>query len=398
MSTLGEAGWSNWSGTTRCRPQRQASPSSEADIVQSVRAAAAQGLGVRVAGSGHSHPPLVASQGVLLHLGGWAGIESCDPVAREAWVRAGSVIHDLGEPLRERGLAMENLGDVDVQALAGAIGTGTHGTGRRLGNLCTQVLGLRLVTASGECLECSASQAPELFEAARLSLGAIGVTSAVHLRLLPSYRLHEKIWREDVEEVLAGIDVRTAQHRHFEFFWLPQRDQAECKSLDPTDAEPDPLPDLRYERIDHSDRVLPSVREPKFVEMEYAVPAAQGPAAFLELRAMMRRRHPRVFWPVEYRSLAADEIWLSPAYRRETVTLSVHQGEGLPFRELFADAEAVFRNHQGRPHWGKWHHCSAEALRDLYPRWEDFHSVRRDFDPAGRFLNAYLKELFGEVS
>jgi FAD/FMN-containing dehydrogenase len=257
---------------------------------------------------------------------------------------------------------------------------------------------LRLVTAGGDLVDCSPSQADRLFEAARLSLGALGVTSSVRLRLLPSYRLHEKIWREEVDGMLARVDALAEEHRHFEFFWLPQRDRAECKTLDATDADPDPLPDLRYERIDHSERVLPSVREQKFVEMEYAVPAVEGPETFLELRAMMQRRHPEVFWPVEYRTLAEDEVWLSPAYRRETVTISVHQGEDLPFREFFADAESIFRSHRGRPHWGKWHHCDAETLSGLYPRWDDFHAVRREVDPHGRFLNPYLKELFGEVS
>jgi FAD/FMN-containing dehydrogenase len=393
-----DGGWSNWSGTVRCRPRRTLHPASEAEIVAAVRAAAAEGLSLRVAGSGHSHPPLVATAGLLLRLDRWCGIEACDSGARHALVRAGSVLHDLGAPLRERGLAMENLGDVDVQALAGALATGTHGTGRSLGNLCTQVLGLRLVGADGGILECSEREQERLFAAARLSLGTLGVTSAVRLRLLPAYRLHEHTWREDVEAVLGRLDALVAEHRHFEFFWLPARDRAECKSLDPTDAEPDPLPERRYERIDHSDLVLPSRREERFVEMEYALPAESGPQAFLELRRMMQQRHPEVLWPVEYRTLAADDAWLSPAFGRDSVTLSVHQGVGLPFRRLFADAEAVFRNHRGRPHWGKWHGCDAETLRGLYPRWEDFHALRRELDPEGRFLNDYLKVLFGEVS
>ena len=162
--------------------------------------------------------------------------------------------------------------------------------------------------------------------------------------------------------------------------------------------QPDPLPDRRYERIDHSHRVLPSLREERFVEMEYAVPAAAGPEALLELRELMRRHPPEILCPVEYRSLAADDVWLSPACGRDSVTLSVHQGAGLPFEAFFRDAEAVFRNHAGRPHWGKWHRCDAETLAGLYPHWEDFHAVRREVDPQGRFLNPYLKELFGEVS
>jgi len=390
--------WSNWSGTSHCRPARRLRPANEAEICDAVREAASAGLPLRVVGSGHSHPPLVATAGVLLDLERWKGIEAHDVASREARVRAGSVLKELGVPLRELGLAMENLGDVDVQTLAGALATGTHGTGHRLGNLCTQVLGLRLVTASGEAVDCSPAENRGLFEAARLSLGALGVTSVVHLRLLPAYRLHERIWREPLESVFERIEALTQQHRHFEFFWLPHRDQAECKILDATDAAPDALPDRPYERIDHSDRVLPSLREERFVEMEYAVPASSGPEALLELRHLMRSHHPEVLWPVEYRTLSADEVWLSPAYQRETVTISVHQGAGLPFQEFFADAEAVFRQHGGRPHWGKWHGCEAKTLAGLYPRWEDFLALRREIDPQGRFLNPYLKELFGEAS
>jgi FAD/FMN-containing dehydrogenase len=112
----------------------------------------------------------------------------------------------------------------------------------------------------------------------------------------------------------------------------------------------------------------------------------------------MRRRHPDVVWPVEYRTLAADEIPLSPAYGRATVTLSLHQGADLPYQDLFADGEAIFRNFQGRPHWGKLHSCKAAELRELYPLWDEFHALRRELDPHGRFLNAYLRELFGDAA
>jgi FAD/FMN-containing dehydrogenase len=290
---------------------------------------------------------------------------------------------------------MENLGDVDVQSLAGALATGTHGTGRRLGGLATQVEALRLVLASGESVECSRGCEPRLFESARVSLGALGVLTAVTLRLVPAYRLHERLLREDVDTCLAREPERADAHRHCEFFWLPAKDVVEVKLLDPTGAAPDPLADRPWERIDHSDRVLPSLREQRFVEMEYALPAAAGADCFRELRALMRARHPAVQWPVEFRRVAADDVPLSPAYARDTVTVSVHQGHGLPFRAFFADAEAVLRNHGGRPHWGKWHSLGARELRALYPRFDDFRALRAELDPHGVFLNAHLRALLG---
>jgi FAD/FMN-containing dehydrogenase len=390
--------WCNWSRSVRCTPQRSERPESEAQLAALLRGAAAAGLGVRVAGRGHSHTPLVASDGLLLELDALAGLEAADLPAREATLRGGTTLAQIGPLLGELGLAMENLGDVDVQALAGAIATGTHGTGSRLRSLSNQVVGLRLYTESGDRLECSQANDPRIFAAARVALGAFGVIAAVRLRLLPAYQLHERIWREDVEPALEALTERIASNRHFEFFWLPQKDRLELKALNPTTLPSGVLADRRRERVGPAHEILPSLREIPIVEMEYAVPAEHGVACFLELRECMRRRHQDVFWPVEYRTLAADEIPLSPAYGRETVTLSLHQAADLPYQKLFADGEAIFQNVRGRPHWGKLHSCKAAELRELYPRWDDFHALRREIDPHGRFLNAYLRELFGDAA
>jgi FAD/FMN-containing dehydrogenase len=389
--------WCNWSRSVQCTPRRIERPTSEAELAARLRGAWADGLPVRVAGSGHSHSPLVATDGLLLGLGALDGIEASDPAGLEATVRAGTVLSRLGAPLRALGMAMENLGDVDVQALAGAIATGTHGTGRRLRNLSSQVVGVRLYTAAGERLECSEQSSPRVFAAARLSLGALGVIAAVRLRLVPAYRLHERIWREDVEPALERLDERIAAHRHFEFFWLPHKDRLELKALDPSQLPDGPVPGRPRERVGPSHEILPSVRDVAHVEMEYAVPAEHGVACFREIRERMRRRHPDVLWPVEFRTLAADDAPLSPAQGRETVTISLHQAAELPYREFFTDCEAIFRNVAGRPHWGKLHGCRAAQLRGLYPRWDEFHAARRELDPHGRLLNDHLRELFGDA-
>ncbi len=386
--------WESWSGSVRCRPALREAPASDEEVASALGRAGARGLAVRVAGSGHSHTPLVATGGLLLSLERIAGVERCDPDARTATVRAGTVLRDLGGPLLRRGLAMENLGDVDVQALAGALATGTHGTGRALGSLPTQVEALRLVTAAGETLECSPEKHPEVFDAARVSLGVLGVVTAVRLRLLPAYRLHERIWREDVDPCLERLEERVAANRHFEFFWLPHRDRVELKTLNPTEAAPAQLPGR--ERIGEAAAILPSRREERFVEMEYALPAEAGPDCFREIRALLRGHHPDVLWPVEYRTVAADDIPLSPACGRDTVTLSLHQGAGLPYEACFADAEAILADHGGRPHWGKWHTLRADRLAPRYPGWERFRRARRALDPEGRFLTPYLRELLGE--
>jgi FAD/FMN-containing dehydrogenase len=386
--------WSSWSGRVRCTPARIETPRDEEEVVRAVERARADGLPLRAAGAGHSHTPLVATDGVLLSLDGLSGIESFDPDSLEATIRAGTRIRDLGEPLRRLGGALANQGDVDTQAIAGAVATGTHGTGPTLGSISTRVSGLRFVDAGGAVREWREPEDAAALAAARVSLGLLGVVTAVRLRLVPPYRLHERVTRAPVEETLDLLPELVAATRHFEFFWLPERDVVERKALDATEAPVDDLPERRRERVDWSDRIFPSIRDVRFNEMEYALPAAAGPECFRAVRERMRARHPDVRWPVEYRTLAADDVWLSPAYGRATVTISLHQDADLPCDEFFGDVEAILRDHEGRPHWGKVHSLRAAALAPRYARWEDFRKLRRETDPEGRFLNAHLGDLF----
>ena len=392
-----KATWQNWSGVVTAHPSTIERPSSEEIVSELVRAAADNASSLRVAGSGHSHAPLVATDDILLCLDRMTGIESIDREARTATIRAGSVLATLGEPLRRHGLAMENLGDIDRQTLAGALATGTHGTGTTLGSLSTQIEAMRLITGDGSLRTLSRDDFPHLLRVARVALGALGVVTAITLRLVPAYRLHERTLREPIQKAVDLFAERAAEHRHCEFFWLPHNDKAEVKIIDVTTAEPDPLCDTPYQRIDHSDRILPSIREERHVEIEYNVPAENGIDAFLAVRECMQKRHSDVLWPVELRTVAADDIPLSPAHERHGMTVSVHQGQGLPFESLFKDVEQLLLDFDGRPHWGKWHTLDASRLSALYPQWEIFHAARRQLDPCGTFLNDTLNSLFGKT-
>jgi FAD/FMN-containing dehydrogenase len=388
--------WSSWSGRVRCRPSAIARPADEAELIELLGRASPP---LRPVGSGHSFSGLCATGGTLVSLERLQGLVHVDRERRRAVVWGGTELHRLGPLLRAEGLAMENLGDIDRQTLAGAIATGTHGTGRGLGNLSTQVVGARLVTAAGEVVDIAEGD-PRL-PAARVSLGALGVVTRIELRVLPAYRLHERrVLVEDPEECLASFDALAAAHRHVEFFWGPRRDRCQLKILDPTEeaAGLDTLDPrgLEGERVEWSDRVLPSVREERFHEIELAVPAERGPELFREARACLRERHPEVAWPLEYRTVAADDAWLSPAHGRDTVTLSAHQGADLPYRDFFADVEALGRNHGARPHWGKVHGWTAAELPASYPRWHDFAALRAALDPEGRLLNGHLRRVLGE--
>jgi FAD/FMN-containing dehydrogenase len=383
--------WTNFSGRVTCAPARIARPRSETELIDAVRSASG---GLRVAGTGHSFTPLCATDGTLVSLDDWQGVTEIDRELLQATVRAGTKLHALGEPLLAAGLAMRNMGDVDVQALAGAVSTGTHGTGPGLANVSSQVVGARLVLANGECLDLDAERDAERLDAARVSLGLLGVFSTLRLQLVPAYRLHERIWKTGIEECLAELAADVAARRHYEFWWYPHKDYAERKALSLSQEAPESVAGRKGERIDWSARILPSVRELRFNEMEYSVPAAAGPDCFRAVRERMKSRWPDVVWPVEYRTLASDSAWLSTAHRRETVAISLHQDARLDPDAFFADCEPIFTEHGGRPHWGKLHTRGAGELAALYPRWAEFRSLRRELDPKGLFANAYLRQLF----
>lgn len=387
--------WRNWAGNVDCAPRVRTTANREADVVTALRKAEREGLPVRVAGSGHSFSPLVATDGLLLSLEGLTGIARHEQEGNRVWVRAGTTLNALGHDLFTLGLALENLGDVDVQAVGGALATGTHGTGPGLPNLSARVSGLRLLLADGSLRVVREEGDPELLAAARVSLGALGVATAARIDCVPAYRLHERVERLAIDACLESLDERIAATRHFEFFWYPARDVVDAKSLHPTELPPEAVADRKYERIGWSHEILPSAREDRFVEMEYALPAEAGPACFRAVRERMRVRHTEVAWPVEYRTLRSDDAWLSTAHARETVTISLHQGAALPWQDFFADLEPVLRAHGGRPHWGKRHGLTAGDLAPLYPRFNAFVALAHELDPDGRLRNAHLQALLG---
>lgn len=429
-------GWSNWSGLVRATPAKIVSPSSEGALAAAV--ADARGP-VRVVGTGHSFPPLCATDGTLVSLDGLAGVVGVDAAAGRATVRAGSKIHALGRPLFDAGVALKNQGDIDRQAIAGAVSTGTHGTGARLGSIASEVQGFRLVTARGEVLDCHAGSNAEIWEAGRVALGLFGVLSEITLTVAPAYRLRERNWIMPAEDCWRQIDTFRDSHRHFEFFWFPMADAVVAKTLDETaDEVPAPVSSERMQdrgerhsadqrvfeagcraarfvpglsgplqrfftrgamgagsRARWSFEIFPSPRTVRFNEMEYAVPAANGIDCIREVADVIRtRRIPGVF-PIEFRFVKGDDIWLSPFYRRDAATISVHQYWAQDHKPLFDAVEPVFWKYGGRPHWGKLHSLKAPELAQLYPQWDRFHDLRRRLDPDAKFLNSYLRDIVG---
>lgn len=392
--------WENWSGSVEAAPAAVYEPATEADLVEVVERHAPEDT-IRAVGAGHSFTRLGETDDVLVSMAELTGVESVNCGVEtangggRATVRAGTRLEDMNEALAEEGLAMENMGDIDQQRLAGALATGTHGTGTEFGVLATQVDELRLVTAAGEVVTLSPADG-DRFGAAQVSLGALGLVSAVTLDLLPAYEVEMVKRAVDLEVALEHIEDLLDRNRHAEFFWYPEEDVAKVKTINRTGRTHSPdLPGATVEETETgpSHEVFPSVRDIRFNEMEYGVPAADGPAAMREVSDLVARRDD-VSFPIEYRYVRGDDIPLSPAHGRDTVFIAVHKYHKKPYADFFGRAEEIFRSYGGRPHWGKHHTRTAAELSSLYPRWDDFQAARESLDPEGVFLNDYVRELF----
>jgi FAD-linked oxidoreductase len=442
VSSAAPRAWRNWAGTATATPARWCRPRSEAEISAAVKDAASAGLPMRALGSGHSFTAVAATSGVALDLSQWTGITAADTRTGLVTVRSGTTLRALNAELGGLGLAMANLGDIDAQTVAGALSTGTHGTGARLGGLATQVSSLELVLADGSVVSCSATSRPELFTAARIGLGALGVITTVTLRCVPSFRLLADERPVPVEEVLEQFDALADANDHFEFYWFPYGRKALVKRNNRTSAadaaaaarvlpgwrrfwefevmenaafgtlcrigraRPSLIPALnRFSSAalssrsysDMSHRVFVTPRRVRFAESEYAVPRESLGHVIAELRRAVPRLPEPVMFPVEVRVAAADDIWLSTAYGRESAYVAIHQYAGLPYRAYFDRFESIVAEVAGRPHWGKLHSLDAERLRPLYPCYDEFRRVRAEVDPEGRFGNSYLTRVLGDA-
>jgi FAD/FMN-containing dehydrogenase len=421
---------------------------------------------MRVVGSGHSFSPLVQTDDVLISLKHIQGIEEIDTAHSIVTVLAGTTLKTLGNALHTHGLAQENLGGIDAQTLAGAISTGTHGTGIRFGSLSTQVEGLTLITATGELLECSPEQNPDIFKAAQVSLGTLGVITKVRLRVVPARRLYVKNCRERFSDCLTNLERYKQENSHFEFFWFPQTPWVQTKflnafpldslgfgvytfppvrrrgsmsflaPLEGTEINETEAPESRqrgnssqialatgfYWLLSECCRLMPPLSRtvstisalsvpnangvnyshrlylaPLMVHaqaMEYAIPAEHAQTVWREIEDCINRQRFQVHVPLGCRFVQADDIWLSPAYQRDSVYIAVHMYRGMPYKSYFRHLEAILQRYGGRPHWGKIHTLNAVKLAGLYPHWHDFRRIRAALDPQGLFLNDYLRQLF----
>jgi len=411
-------------------------PTSEADLVRIVERAATEGVAVKVVGAGHSFTPIVCTDGYLLDLGDYDRVLAIDEDARTVTVQSGIPLWRLSEQLAPRGLALENLGDIAYQSVAGATSTATHGTGLRFGNLSSRIVGLRIVTGDGSVIEATPDQNADVLDVARVGVGSLGILSTVTIQCVPGFNLHAIEGAERVDALLERWDEEILGNDHFEFFWLPNTGWALTKRNRRTTEPVRPRSRWRSFRDDYvlnnvafdltcragklnpalgrrvarlvpgtgpadyiepSYEVFASPRIVRFYEMEYAIPRQHLVEALNRVRELVRRQGVQILFPVEVRVVAGDDIPLSTAHGRETAYIAVHVYRGTAYDQYFQGVQGIMDDYGGRPHWGKMHFQTAETLAPRYPRWDEFQAMRSRLDPDGRFTSPYLDRIFGEL-
>ncbi|NQE64957.1 D-arabinono-1,4-lactone oxidase [Caulobacter sp. RHG1] len=425
VDAQGKMLWRNWSGVQHAYPAARLAPKDEAELATMLKVAQAP---IRPVGAGHSFTGLAPTNGALVSLDAMAGIIGWE--GDEAIVRTGTRLGALGPALAQKGRALPNLPDINKQSLGGALGTATHGTGAKIPAMHADVTGLRLITPSGRVIDADERSNPEIFQAAKVSLGALGVITQVRMRTAANRRLRRNVWLEPLDEAMHKAEARWAQHRNFEFFAVPFTGLAAGISHDETDdaveargpdQDTELLQALRGLRnllgfstplrkaaakalmstakpetaVDEGWKLLSTERPVRFNEMEFHLPVENQLKALAEVMRAIERERPDVFFPIEVRRIAEDDAWLSPFQGGPRGSVAVHAYYRDDFSFLYQLIEPIFRRYDGRPHWGKLHTLRAGQLEAIYPNWKDFLAVRRELDPDGRMLNPYLKGLFG---
>ncbi|MFB9462440.1 D-arabinono-1,4-lactone oxidase [Streptomyces cinereospinus] len=427
--------WRNWGGTVAARPAREVAPASVEELADAVRRAAEDGLRVKAVGSGHSFTSIAVTDGLLIHPHLLTGIRHIDREAGTVTVEAGTPLKRLNVALAREGLSLTNMGDIMEQTVSGATSTGTHGTGRDSASIAAQIRGLELVTADGSVLTCSERRNPDVFAAARIGLGALGVVTAVTLAVEPLFLLTAREEPMTFDRVTGSFDELWAENEHFEFYWFPHTESTHTKRNNRSAGPERPVGQVKgwfedeflsngvFQVANRVGRAVPaavpaiarissralsartytdipykvftSPRRVRFVEMEYAVPREAAVATLRELKAMVDRSRLRISFPVEVRTAPADDITLSTASGRDTAYIAVHMFQGTPHQAYFTAAERIFTAHEGRPHWGKVHTRDAEYVAGVWPRFGEFTALRDRLDAERLFQNDYLRRVLG---
>lgn len=425
----------NWAENVQWNPSEVKYPSSEIEIQQVVLEALNAKKKIRIIGTGHSFTALCTTNEVLVSLDNYQGITSVNKEKNIATVKGGTKLRLLGELLFSEGLAMENLGDIDVQSIAGTISTGTHGTGVNFGTISTQVIALKFINGKGEIISCSKTENESLLKAAQVSLGCLGIITEISIQCVPAYKLKLQNKKEKLNDVLATLPQRNLENRNFEFYWIPYTDTAWTKTSNIVkNSEPDKVNFFNYwteyvlenyvfkvfcelarvfpsqnktvanitaasinnvKKVYHSHKVYATQRMVKFTEMEYNVPAEAYQEVFKDITKLVNSKKFNIHFPIESRWVKGDDVYMSPAYGRDSAYIACHVYKGKEYQQYFKALEEVFRAYDGRPHWGKMNTLTSVDIATMYPKYETFMEHRKEQDPNNIFVNIYIEKLLG---
>lgn len=390
---------SNWAGNIRFEPHEYYVADDEQTLIRTLKKANLDGKTVRASGARHSCSPVIETDDILISLDRFKQFHGVNDKQTEATVGAGMTVEEVGKALFRYHLAMENTGHIDQQSLGGAISTGTHGAGKKLTNLSGQVTAIRLITAAGEIKTYNDYDHAEIMRALRVSLGSLGIFTQITLRVIPAFQVQRQHYCTSVADCLKHLPALMEENRNFGFYWYPRRDDISLRlwNVPGTGTQQLPFARLDKEETGWSKDLLPTPHELRYVELEYSFPIELATDCFMEIRERILKKHrQQVGWRVLFRPVAADNNYLSNAYGRQSVAITVHQNAGLPYQEYFKDIEQVFQAYDGRPHWGKIHSMSASQLKQRYPEWDTFQHIREELDPKGTLLTPYLKRILIE--
>jgi L-gulono-1,4-lactone dehydrogenase len=428
--------WTDYSKRQVCHPHTFHQPKTEEELINIIKNTTKNGQKLKIVAAGHAMSSIAMSNENLVNLDYLNKLKSVQ--GNIVTVQGGIRLKELVEVVASHGLAMNNLGQILEQSIAGAISTSTHGSTGLMengklkhGSISTQVVSLKLIDSNGNIHVTSKTQNPDLFSAAKCGLGAIGVILEVSLECEKAFNLELTESIEQFTDVLANYKKTLSSNEYFRFWWIPGANVSKSMTFKrtalPTTVGPFQKFMKRFEvpllinilnigkflgnrrimkfisnllahkvAVDRSDQALTGPVPETYTEMEYFFPIEKFEEIHEEFRKYILSSKVEYNFVAEVRFVAADDIWLSPFYKRDSVSLSVVLYDQNDVWKEFSDGlEVLYAKYGGRPHWGKHHSRNAENLKPHYEKWNDFLKIRETMDPHKTFVNEYLEASLG---
>lgn len=426
--------WTNWAQNVKATPDYYHLPKSVSDIQDTVNSCRIRRATLRVTGAAHSFSAVAQPESDAMSLDHLQGLISYDNETMEARLWAGTYLYEAAPLLASVGMALENMGDIQQQTIAGAISTGTHGTGLAFGSLSDQVVAWTWVDGKGDVRHHRRAD-DDLSKALSLSLGMLGVLVDVTIRTVPLYSLQVTSYKRSLDGALAEWPTGLRDNRHLEWFYFPGTDTVQVKTTNSIPLVKQSVqskavdfvknglvetagfkaiseicrikPEMSRKMTDFSAKsvptgskegmyyeIFPSPRLVKFTETEYAIPLQRFEDCMMEMHDFLRAHPFFVHFPIECRVTAGEDAFLSPTQGEATAFLAFHMYKGMDDGPYFKWVHQLMATYGGRPHFGKMNNLTGEKMQKLYPNLDRFMAIREQCDPNGVFMTNYLQSIF----